>query len=67
MSSAFHHESDGQTERVNRTLERTLRMFVSPAQDDWDDLIPAFKFACNSHMPTAAAVMLRFKWARRCS
>jgi hypothetical protein len=48
MSSAFHPESDGQTERVNRTLEQTLRMFVSPAQDDWDDLLPAVEFACNS-------------------
>ena len=48
MSSAFHPESDGQTERVNRTLEQTLRMFVSPAQDDWDVLLPAVEFACNS-------------------
>ena len=48
MSSAFHPESDGQTERVNRTLEQMLRMFVSPAQDDWDVLLPAVEFACNS-------------------
>ena len=34
MSSAFHSKSDGQTERVNRTLEQAQRMFVSPAQDD---------------------------------
>ena len=48
MSTAFYPESDGPTERVNRTLQHTLRMFVSPAQNDWDDLLLAFEFAYNS-------------------
>jgi hypothetical protein len=33
--TAFHPESDGQTERVNRILEDVLRHFVGPQQDDW--------------------------------
>jgi transposase InsO family protein len=36
MSTAFHPQSDGQTERVNRVLEDMLRHFVGPLQDDWD-------------------------------
>ena len=48
LSSAFHPQTDGQTERVNRTLEQMLRMFVGPKQDDWDELLPALEFACNN-------------------
>ena len=48
LSSAFHPQTDGQTERVNRTLEQMLRMFVGPRQDDWDELLPALEFACNN-------------------
>jgi hypothetical protein len=48
LSSAFHPQTDGQTERVNRTLEQMLRMFINPTQDNWDELLPAAEFACNN-------------------
>jgi hypothetical protein len=48
LSSAFHPQTDGQTERVNRTLEQMLRMFVGPRQDNWDELLPVLEFACNN-------------------
>jgi len=35
LSTAFHPESDGQTERVNQTLEQYLRSYCSYQQDDW--------------------------------
>jgi hypothetical protein len=47
MSSAFHPQTDGQTERVNRVLEEYLRHFVSPLQTNWDSLLPAAEFALN--------------------
>ena len=42
LSSSRHPQSDGQTERANRTLEDMLRHFVRPAQDDWDIKLPCF-------------------------
>ena len=41
-------QSDGQTERANRTLEDMLRHFVSPSQDDWDLRLPCCDFAINN-------------------
>ena len=48
MSTAFHPESDGQTERMNRVLEDVLRHYVSPAQDDWDEHVDMAEFAINN-------------------
>ena len=39
MSSAYHPQSDGQTERMNRVLEDMLRHFVNSHHDDWDDFL----------------------------
>ena len=45
MSTAYHPQSHGQTERMNRTLEDLLRPFLAPSQDDWDDWLPWTEFA----------------------
>lgn len=48
MSSAFHPQTDGQTERANRTVQDMLRAYVSPTSTDWDKhLLPA-EFAYNN-------------------
>ena len=48
MSSAFHPQSDGQTEMANRTVEEVLRHFVLPSQRDWDEQLPMVQFAINN-------------------
>jgi hypothetical protein len=47
LSSAFHPQTDGNTERVNRVLEDMLRHFVDPTQSNWDTLLPLIEFAIN--------------------
>jgi hypothetical protein len=48
MSSSFHPQTDGQTERVNQTLEMYLRHFVSVGLNDWDTLLSRAEFAHNA-------------------
>ncbi|KAK1914209.1 hypothetical protein P3342_007455 [Pyrenophora teres f. teres] len=47
LSTAFHPETDGSTERMNQELEAYLRCFVSYYQDDWEQLLPVAMLAIN--------------------
>ena len=53
LSTAFHPQSDGQTERVNRTVEQMLRLFIDYKQTNWDTLLPLVEFAVNNHKHSA--------------
>ena len=48
MSTPYHAQTDGQTDRVNVVLKDTLRHFVGPYQNDWDDLLAPVEFALNN-------------------
>ncbi|MBW0472364.1 hypothetical protein O181_012079 [Austropuccinia psidii MF-1] len=54
LSTSFHPEIDGQTERVNQILEQYLWMYVSYHQDDWHTWLPLAKFSYNNveHLST---------------
>ena len=47
LSTAFHPQTDGQTERMNSTLEDMLRHYVSPDQKDWDNFLSLAEFSMN--------------------
>ncbi|MBW0502061.1 hypothetical protein O181_041776 [Austropuccinia psidii MF-1] len=48
ISTVFHPETDGQTERVNQILENHLWMYVGYHQDDWYTWLPPAEFAYNN-------------------
>ncbi|MBW0546589.1 hypothetical protein O181_086304, partial [Austropuccinia psidii MF-1] len=48
LSTAYHPETDGQTERVNNKLEQYLSMYVSYHQDDWKTCLPLAEFSYNN-------------------
>lgn len=48
MSSSYHPQSDGQTERFNSMLEEYLRHFVSGNQKDWAKLLDAAQLCFNA-------------------
>jgi hypothetical protein len=47
MSTAYHPQTESQTEHINQVLEGYLRIFTSQQQDDWDDFLPLGKFSHN--------------------
>lgn len=48
LSTAFHPQTDGQSERVNQVLEQYLRCFLDYQQKDWVRLLPLAEFAYNN-------------------
>jgi hypothetical protein len=48
MSTAYHPQTDGQTERANRTLEEMLRSYVNWRQTDWDVHLSTLELAFNN-------------------
>ena len=48
LSTAFHPQTDGQTERQNSTIKAYLRAFVNYEKDNWTRLLPMAEFAYNN-------------------
>ena len=48
MSTSFHPQTDGQSERAIRNVTQILRTIVRPDQMDWIDKIDMVEFAINS-------------------
>ena len=48
MSAVFHPQTDGATERANRSIAQILCTVVSNDQRDWSDNCPMVEFAINS-------------------
>jgi len=53
LSTAFHPQTDGQTERMNQELEQYLRLFVEHRQKDWPEWLALAEFAVNNKTHTA--------------
>lgn len=50
LSTSYHPETDGQTERLNKTLEVYLRHFVNYHQDNWAQFLLLAEFCSNNHV-----------------
>ena len=52
-STAFHLQTDGQTERVKQSLEQYLRQYCNYDQDNLNYLLPLAEYAYNNSATTA--------------
>jgi hypothetical protein len=48
FSTAYHPESNGQTERVNQVIEDMLRMYVMDKPSKWEDYLHLVEFTYNN-------------------
>lgn len=56
LSTAFHPQTDGSTERANQEVERILRVFTAYAQNDWSLLLPIVAGAINNRDATSTGL-----------
>jgi len=57
LSTAFHPQMDGQTERMNQELEQYLRFFIEHRQRDWPEWLTVAEFAINNKVHMATKVL----------
>jgi transposase InsO family protein len=55
-STAYHPETDGQTERMNKTLHEYIRSYIGPTHGNWAEHVHMAQFALNnSYSPSIGA------------
>ena len=60
LSTAYHPQTDRQTEQMNQEIEQYLRLFISHRQDDWLKWIAIVEFSYNNKIHTVMQVPLFF-------
>jgi hypothetical protein len=53
VTTAYHPQSDGQSERTNQTVEIALRHLVNAKKDDWPSHLPEVEFTINNMVNTS--------------
>ena len=56
LSTAYHPQTDGQTERLNQTLEQYLRCYCNYMQNNWYELLHTAQFAYNNSIQSTIKV-----------
>ena len=58
LSTAYHPETDRQTERTNQELKQYLRMYVNHRQNNWSEWLATAEFTFNNKVHTATKMSL---------
>lgn len=56
LSTRFHPQTDGQTERINAILEQYLRGYCNYQQDNWAELLAMAEFAYNNTLSATTGI-----------
>ena len=55
--TAYHPQTDGQTERINQELEQYLRVFIDHRQEQWPDWLGMAEFTYNNKIHAAIKIL----------
>lgn len=67
FNTAYHPQTDGQTERVNQILEDMLRACVLEYGSKWEDCLPFAEFSYNnSYQASLQMAPFEFMYGRKC-
>jgi len=67
MSSAYHPQINGQSERIIQSLEDLLRTCILDHLDTWDEVLPLIKFTYNNSFHTSIGMApYEALYGRRC-
>lgn len=58
LSTAFHPQTDGQSENSNQIMEQYLCSYIDWLQTDWVEWLPVAEFAANNHISETTHVTL---------
>lgn len=56
LLTAYHPQTDGQTERTNQTLETYLRIYCNKTKNNWVSLLPMAQLAYNNKVSAATGI-----------
>ena len=67
LSTAYHPQTDGQTERTNQVIEDMLRACCMDHKANWNDILPLVEFAYNnSYQATIKMAPYEALYGRKC-
>ena len=55
-TTAYHPQTNGQTECMNQEIEHYLRLYINYKQNDWHEWLPMAEFAFNDRIHSATKV-----------
>lgn len=56
MSTAYHPQTDGQTERINQVIESYLHSYCNYEQNDWSFMLAMAEYASNNSNHSATKI-----------
>jgi len=56
LLTAYHPQTDGQTERINQEFEQYLKVFINHRQEQWPDWLGTAEFAYNNKIHAATKI-----------
>jgi hypothetical protein len=62
MASAYHPQTDGQSEKTNQHVETALRIFENFHQGNWSNLLPIVQYQINARVLNATKQTLYETW-----